>query len=198
MVNSTDIDDNAIRNVIRTWLATFMARTNPALGRSGAVCPFVPSALSEDTIQILNFPTAITEEALSMTATEQAQALLERIKSFPESRPLHVSILAFPSADTAIIDSVQDRLKELFVSQGLMIGEFHPKHSGPGLHNPNFQPMRAPVPMLVLREMVRQDLVFLSDRRRYSDERIQRLTASYNQMFPERRVTPRSSEEAPL
>jgi hypothetical protein len=44
----------------------------------------------------------------------------------------------------------------------MMIGEFWPGHTMPGLHNHSFRPLAAPVPMLAIRHMVVSDLLFLS------------------------------------
>ncbi len=60
-----------------------------------------------------------------------------------------------------LIDSVQQKLKPLFVESGLMIGEFHKRNESPGLHNPNFRPLRSPIPLLAIRFMVEADLPFL-------------------------------------
>jgi hypothetical protein len=189
-----DIDANA--QSVRDWLTSFMAKPNANLGRAGAVCPFVPSAIAQDTIRLLSFSGDTIDRLKEITRAE-ASALQVRMKERPDQRPLHVTIMLFPTADSATIDAAQDQLKEELVDLGLMIGEFHPKHSGPGLHNPNFQPMRAPVPLLVLREMVRQDLVFLSDEKRYGKERIQRFVASFHRLFTERRQCSRANHGRP-
>ena len=42
-----------------------------------------------------------------------------------------------------------------------MLGEFHNRTESPGLHNPNFRPLRSPIPLLAIRYMVEVDLPFL-------------------------------------
>ena len=63
---------------------------------------------------------------------------------------------------TKIIEAID--LKREDVRKGLMIGEFHdgppPK---PGLWNPDFRPLRSPVPLLAIRHMVPTDFPFLRD-----------------------------------
>jgi hypothetical protein len=63
-----------------------------------------------------------------------------------------------------IVDGTQERLKPRYVAEGLMIGEFH---SGPpakaGLWNPEFRPLRSPLPLLAIRHMVASDFPFLAD-----------------------------------
>jgi hypothetical protein len=61
----------------------------------------------------------------------------------------------------ALIDGIQKSLKPSFVESGLMIGEFHDLNDTPGLHNPELRPLRSPLPMLAIRFMVENDLLFL-------------------------------------
>ncbi|MUL38292.1 DUF6875 domain-containing protein [Gloeocapsopsis dulcis] len=76
-------------------------------------------------------------------------------------------MLIFPdiSTETAfkLIDGAQRHLKPFFVEAGLMLGEFHKQNNSPGLRNPNFRPLRSPIPMLGIRFMVESDLSFLND-----------------------------------
>jgi hypothetical protein len=74
-------------------------------------------------------------------------------------------VLIFPDVHieeaTKVIDGVQQKLKPLFVESGLMLGEFHNRAESPGLHNPNFRPLRSPIPLLVIRPMTEIDFTFL-------------------------------------
>lgn len=175
---------------VQEWLASFLAKPNQNLGRAGAVCPFVSTALAQKTIQIIAFPGHIGESQIIEVVKNEIANLQKRITHHPDQRPLHVAILTFPAAEPLMIEMVQDKLKEEIVAQGLMIGEFHPNHSGPGLHNANFHPMRAPMPMLVLREMVRPDIYFLNDAKKYSKDRIQYFKSTYNRLFAKKIRSP--------
>jgi hypothetical protein len=73
-------------------------------------------------------------------------------------------LIVFPSLstdDAALIDQVQFELKSSFVEEGMMLGEFHEQNESPGLRNPDFRPLRSPIPMLAMRYMVETDLPFL-------------------------------------
>ena len=54
-------------------------------------------------------------------------------------------------------------MKDAFVRQGLMVGQFHPRSEQSGLWNEDFRPLRAPIPLLAIRRMVSSDLPFLLD-----------------------------------
>jgi hypothetical protein len=64
--------------------------------------------------------------------------------------------------DSRELDDLQRSLKDSFVEQGLMIGQFHPKCDQPGLWNDDFRPLRSPIPLLAIRIMVPGDLPFLT------------------------------------
>jgi len=147
------------------WIRDFLARPHPQLGRPGLVCPFVPLALKLDTIWLVEMEEAKPSfERLCAIITDYRNVFL---KTEPTSGPdamNKVFLVAFPSFGydgTAIINKVQANLKRYFVEMGLLVGEFHAANEGPGLHNPNFRPLRSPVPMLAIRHLVESDLPFL-------------------------------------
>ncbi|OUL17618.1 DUF6875 domain-containing protein [Nostoc sp. 106C] len=148
------------------WLKTFLAKPHPDLGRPGPVCPFVPKAIKLDYIrlrvirsqnlvqqQVINIVLPYLNTFLELEPKEQEDSLNKAI------------LLLFPDIShedaPRLIDSVQKQLKPLFVESGLMLGEFHKRNQTPGLHNPNFRPLRSPIPMLAIRYMVESDLAFL-------------------------------------
>ena len=151
---------------IMEWVKNFLGRPHPNLGRPGAVCPFVPYSLKSNSIHL----------AVIRTKDLYPQQLAEVVGSY---RDIFLSIevkeqelainraflLIFPDIDLEdapkLVDSVQQKLKPLFVESGLMIGEFHKRNETPGLHNPNFRPLRSPIPLLAIRFMVEADLPFL-------------------------------------
>lgn len=148
------------------WIRGFLARPHPELGRPGLVCPFVPGALKMDSIWLTEMPATVpTFERLSAIITGYRNVFLEtEPKSGPEAMN-KVFLVAFPSfgpEGTAVIERVQSTLKRYFVDMGLLVGEFHSANANPGLHNPDFRPLRSPVPMLAIRHLVESDLAFLS------------------------------------
>jgi uncharacterized protein DUF6875 len=130
------------------------------------VCPFVPGALKLDTIWL-------TELQNERPSFERLSAIVNAYRSVfvqmqPKSGPdalNKVFLMAFPDFDaegTRVIEKVQSTLKRLFVDMGLLVGEFHAANENPGLHNPDFRPLRSPVPMLAIRHLVESDLAFLN------------------------------------
>ena len=74
-----------------------------------------------------------------------------------------VVLPGFDRADARPLDALQGRLKEAFVREGLMVGQFHPYCTQSGLWNEDFRPLRSPLPLLAIRRMVASDLPFLLD-----------------------------------
>jgi hypothetical protein len=150
------------------WIRGFLARPHPQLGRNGTVCPFVPIALGLDTIWMAEVvETTPSFERLSAIITDFRNMFLEME---PTSGPEAINkafLVVFPSLrapgaeGAAVVDKVQASLKRYFVEMGLMLGEFHAANESPGLRNPDFRPLRSPIPMLAIRHMVESDLPFL-------------------------------------
>ncbi|WP_052756451.1 DUF6875 domain-containing protein [Lysobacter capsici] len=147
------------------WIRTFLARPHPDVGRPGPVCPFTPTALALDTIWLAE----IHDRDVSVDRITQLIGEYRDLFAEIEPRTGQVAInktvlIVFPHLGdeaAAFIDEVQQQLKPSFVDLGLMLGEFHATNESPGLRNPDFRPLRSPVPMLAIRHMVETDLPFL-------------------------------------
>ena len=162
--------NHAISKII-DWANNYLCKSHPQLGRKGPVCPFVGPSIEKDLFFFTVYPgnhydiPSLREIMLSYreifseiepTTGEDAQfkAILALFPDIPLERAVEV------------IDDTQAQLSKEFAPLGLMIGEFHagppPK---PGLWNPDFRPLYAPIPMLVIRHMVPTDVLFLQRER---------------------------------
>ncbi|HXA47676.1 MAG TPA: hypothetical protein VNW52_08600 [Burkholderiaceae bacterium] len=147
------------------WVHNFLAAPHSDVGRKGSVCPFVPLSLEMDTIWMVE----VSEQNPSL---ERISAIISEYRDlFLATEPINgpnsinkAFMVVFPNlgADGAtVVDDVQYQLKMDFVEMGLMLGEFHAKNEGEGLRNPDFRPLRSPIPILAIRHMVDSDLPFL-------------------------------------
>lgn len=155
------------------WAHSYLSRPHPMLGRTGPVCPFVPAALRKGSF-LLTVHDGPTEDRAALLAT----ILLYRdwflaLEPRTGSEAFYKTILIlFPEITeeqrAEAIDRTQEDLKPQYVAEGLMIGEFHQGPPGkPGLWNPDFRPLRSPVPLLAIRHMVATDFYFLRGERRF-------------------------------
>lgn len=157
--------------MILGWARQYLAQPHENLGRKGSVCPFVQASLDQRKFYLSVYPgrprdaTAVASALLpfrdwflELAPTAQGTAALTTILVlFPDLLPQEVD---------RVIDDAQEVLKTEYVKRGLMIGEFHdgPPNKG-GLWNPDFRPLRSPVPLLAVRHMVPTDFPFLKESR---------------------------------
>ncbi|MCC5663612.1 hypothetical protein LC653_06645 [Nostoc sp. CHAB 5784] len=151
---------------IMEWVKNFLGRPHPNLGRPGVVCPFVPHSLKSNSIYLAVIRTKdLCAEQLEEVVGRYRDIFLKMDVKEQELAINRAFLLIFPDIHiedaSKLVDSVQQKLKPLFVESGLMIGEFHKRNETPGLHNPNFRPLRSPIPLLAIRFMVEADLPFL-------------------------------------
>ena len=154
---------------ILQWADDYLCRPHPELGRPGAVCPFTRPALKKDLLFLTVYPGADPD-------FDEVADVVRRYRDwFLELEPVEMPMaqykfigIIFPDVTEAgyepLIEGVQSRLKPEYVAQGIMIGEFHPGPPKPGgLWNPDFRPLRSPLPLLGTRHMVPTDFLFLKD-----------------------------------
>ncbi len=155
------------------WAHEYLSRPHPFLGREGPVCPYAQAAMGKALFLLTVCPGRdFDEETIAETVMKYRDWFLE-IQPQSGADALYKTILIlFPDLPLSqvprLIDQTQKRLKPEYVKKGLMIGEFHslpPEKSG--LWNQDFRPLKAPVPMLVIRHMVPTDFPFLKEDRQF-------------------------------
>ncbi|WP_459208008.1 DUF6875 domain-containing protein [Pseudomonas sp. MLB6B] len=150
---------------IARWCTSYLCNPHPELGRSGAVCPWSPPAIKRETFWLVDVTLAgRDDEAI-------AAQLSGLIDTFKQRAPHSGSATQFKTIvcvlhgldDPARVNHYHALLKPRFLAAGLMLGEFYSHCPKPGLRSDHFNPLRSPVPLLVVREMVELDIAFLSD-----------------------------------
>ncbi|WP_298773434.1 DUF6875 domain-containing protein [uncultured Shewanella sp.] len=158
------ITDHLIQ--VEEWLKQYLARPHVNLGRKGPVCPFVPAAL--------NKRKALASYILYDAKTQDSdveRALLgygDYFRSLPESHLNTIVIVMVHKGEgealgAGIVERVQRTLKSAFMSYDTMIGQFYSQCPITGLHNDAFYPFDSKLPMIGIRHIMPQDLVFVSD-----------------------------------
>jgi hypothetical protein len=153
---------------ILDWVKSFLAKHHSDLGRPGPVCPYVPHSLKSNSIEIGVIRSKNLEpHQVENIVAEYKDIFLETAAKAKEPSINQAFLLVFPDLPlleaSELIDGIQKKLKPVFVDSGLMIGEFHGRTQTGGLHNPNFRPLRSPIPLLAIRFMVEADLAFLQN-----------------------------------
>lgn len=146
------------------WLYSYLMASNPDLGRTGAVCPFTKQAAKLDMVRV-----AISSAGLSREpdATLVARRAFGELNSIPSSKGMEhfrTVIIGFPGlADEngiAALKRIQRAHRVYSLTRGRMIGLMHESSQDQGLWNPDFRPLRSPIPVLAVRHMVEQDAPF--------------------------------------
>jgi len=164
-------EDLEVLGTMLCYVREFLAKTHPDVGRGGPVCPFIPKALKLDCLYLQVSRGRTRHEV--RRAVEDAKAAFGGLKpNTGNMRFFRAVVLVFPEVPiknaNSIIDGTQQELKDRFVQDGLMLGEFHLLNNAPGLRNANFFPLRAPYPCLAMRHMVPSDLPFLKDKKEWT------------------------------
>jgi hypothetical protein len=198
------------------WVNDFVKQGNPDLGRTGVVCPFVPESTRQDMLQYFVLNVELAPDLGREANEEDYAAVIEpavlnlrdqfmanRITD-PKVRLLYAYLIVFRGLDLEteraswLIEKIQRRLKPKFVEAGLMIGEFHPFSNALGLRNPDFRPLRSPVPLLSFRNMVEIDFVFLSRKYDPAPLRVHFLTSYLRHMGADLGASARLKAESAL
>ncbi|MEV0063904.1 DUF6875 domain-containing protein [Nocardia sp. NPDC050718] len=151
---------------IRTWAREHLTQPLGEIGRDGPVCPYVGPAMRRDLIWVGRVAGAQPWPAYVRLVLSDALEL------FPKLPPdgggaavLRCLVTAMPELhDYTVIDDLHDQLKSEFVERGLMLGQFYPGCTQPGLWNREYHPLDSPIPMLVVRTMMATDFPFLISR----------------------------------
>lgn len=160
------MDADALRacRSIAHWVTSYLMRSHPGLGRPGEVCPFTSRAYQLDTIRIgVSFASSRDGAGITQTMRESLRqfAAIACEDSATQFRTVIVGFPLLANADgIAALRGAQRRLLLRCLWDGLMIGRFHPGAEDEGLWNPDFRPMRAPIPLLAVRHLVRNDAPF--------------------------------------
>jgi hypothetical protein len=149
---------------IAAWLTSYLMRSHPELGRPGEVCPFTSRAFQLDTIRIGVSFASSKESALITQTMREGLRQFAAIACDDSATQFRTVIVGFPRLTDedgiAALRAAQRRLTLRCLWEGLMIGRFHPGAEDKGLWNPDFRPMRAPIPLLAVRHLVRNDAPF--------------------------------------
>jgi hypothetical protein len=152
---------------IATWAVEFLNKPHEQLGRRGPVCPYTRHSMDNNCFLLAWAGGEHDVASIELTIDRYRRWFIELFGQAEEARAHLLTILVvlpgLDRTDPGPLDALQGRLKDAFVREGLMVGQFHPCCAQSGLWNEDFRPLRAPLPLLAIRRMVASDLPFLLD-----------------------------------
>jgi hypothetical protein len=166
--------------VIQEWAQGYLCGPHAELGRSGPVCPFTRPSLRRELFYLAIYPGNELDQAQVREVVRAYRDWFMEMEPTSGAAAAYKTVgIVFPDLNedqyVSLIEDTQDALKSDYVHEGLMIGEFHPgPPSKGGLRNPDFRPLRSPLPLLSIRHMVPTDFAFLHDRRDWMESYLAR------------------------
>jgi hypothetical protein len=146
------------------WVEDYLMRGHADLGRTGAVCPFTRQAARLDTVRLAICEAGPADEEAALALIRESFRALEAIPARPGMAHFRTVIIGFPASagadGVAMLKRVQKRHKFYSLARNRMIGLMYAESDAPGLWNPDFRPLRAPLPVLAIRHMVEHDAPF--------------------------------------
>ena len=164
-----------IATEILAWAETYLSQPNENIKRpkgSQVVCPFAKPAIDNDSFFITFHP-----EVNGRSEEHLEQLMLSYIEFFKKMGPFSVgdklkkALLPvfnnIPEEESFILDVVHNNIKDKFVENGLMIGQFHPNCDERGVYNRKFKVSVAPYSFFAIRNMAIHDILFLKEKREW-------------------------------
>lgn len=150
---------------ILEWIEFFLCAPNTELGRLGDVCPFAKMSVLKRSIEFYRN----RSQSVSCLSADIEQHMEEFLESGSSTDIYRCRIIVPESLGDAskAIEFVQKQLKPAFVARHLMVGQFFPDCDEPGLRNKAFRPLRSPIPLIAIRNMVPTDIAFLYGNENY-------------------------------
>ncbi|MGH7070230.1 MAG: DUF6875 domain-containing protein [Acetobacteraceae bacterium] len=153
---------------LAVWLRDTVAQKLPALGREGALCPFVPRALELASLFTCD---GRTGDGWSGSVPDLVRAVASARVRFGtefvlagEADNLQALIVAFPGLATAnwlALKAARAIVKPDLIAQGLTCSEFYPDNEDRSVHNPEIPIARSPIPSIIIRRLQPHDRIFL-------------------------------------
>ncbi|MGH7119470.1 MAG: DUF6875 domain-containing protein [Acetobacteraceae bacterium] len=153
---------------LAVWLRDTVAQPLPALGRGGALCPFVPRALELSSLFACDGRTADgwTGGVPDLVrAVQSARGCFDA--KFPltgEADNLKAVMVAFPGMrpdDWPRLKVVRAIVKPDFIALGFTCSEFYSNNDDRSVHNPDVPIARSPIPCIIIRRLQTHDRIFL-------------------------------------
>src|SRR5437588_2463856 len=172
MISTTEL---AVAEEIMDWIQNFLMAPNEAVKRprgDQVVCPFVKTAVQSGALQ-MEFHRGVNGQDVD-DIVHIMRACAEPFKRMPPHGPSGLMrkalMVVFPNieaSDGSALDEAHHLLKDDFVEQGLMLGQFHPRCEERGVYNRAFKASVAPYPLIAIRHMAVHDIIFLHANERW-------------------------------
>ncbi len=130
---------------------------SPHPGRDGKVCPFFKKAADSQSV--------FMKEVRKIEMPRMSDFVEAAVHLLQNQTRVGSVVLTFDFAiSNADADKLQEKHKVFCVENNMMIGSLNPDNLSESVRLPGFYPLRSPVPILVIRNMVYTDITFLGSK----------------------------------
>lgn len=160
--NSDVTKRKEIENVLN--YLDFCARPHPEKGAKGAVCPFLPFAIQEDTIYCSFIEDEVNSEDQMRGIIEESILEFKALKMKNEVLEKYKTLLIVFLNNKSLgnmLGNLHQEYKRQLVYEGVMIGDFYSTNKKVGLYSSKFKPLVCDVPMMAIRNLIKEDFPFL-------------------------------------
>ncbi|MEU3290636.1 DUF6875 domain-containing protein [Streptomyces longwoodensis] len=162
------VDFVSALEAVEEWLTEYISASHPEIGRTGPICPFVAPSRKNRTMEIRlrlvgHAPTLDLIEEIARSSQREYELTTWQGRN-PMLRAMVVALPDLRGEDTELLDQAHARVKDDFVAQGLMIGQFHENCKVTAARNSRFAVSKAPLPLFAIRAIALHDVFFLSER----------------------------------
>ncbi|MGF9989482.1 DUF6875 domain-containing protein [Bacillus mycoides] len=175
--NSERIERKEVETVLN--YIDFCSKPHPEKGAKGAVCPFLPFAIQEDTIYCSFIEDEINSENQMREIIEESilefKDLKMKTKVLEKYKTLLIVFLNNKSLE-GILGNLHQEYKRQLIYEGIMIGDFYSTNKKVGLYSPMFKPLVCDVPMIAIRNLIKEDFPFLISENDSDDDKLEFLT----------------------
>jgi uncharacterized protein DUF6875 len=177
------IDLRSTITTIDDWISTYVTQPHNEIGRTGPICPFVEpsrraSSLETSVRLVGSAPSLALLTEIIRCGLDEFEAISWKTSN-PHLRALLVVLPDLSGNCLDLLDQAHELVKPESVARGLMIGQFHENCTEKAARNPGFNVSRSPVPLVAIRLMAMHDVLFLSNRREWFQEFVNRFGSKF-------------------
>ncbi|PHM44533.1 hypothetical protein Xmau_01690 [Xenorhabdus mauleonii] len=172
VLSSEETTSSALKTIAQ-WSIDYLCHPHPELGRAGVVCPYTPISIKKKTFWLTEIKTeGRKEEDIKQDIISLAYLFHKQEPQEGEDAQFKTIVSVWSDISVKALARFHQEMKPVFLHEGLMFGEFFSSCKKRGLWNANFYPLRSPIPLLAIREILEADIVFLSESMEFVEEYI--------------------------
>jgi hypothetical protein len=163
-------DREALR-AVADWITTFILEPNDELGRSGPVCPYMPTSVERHRMWLAPEHIGEGNAAHVIDVVNDYKRRLLEADSSGGGGDINYDVVTVVFTDLtadragSLFDEVLSEIAVTsYAEDGIVFGPFYNGNAGTAIYNDGFRPFQSPVPFIFVRHGVVDDWKFFVDK----------------------------------